>query len=239
MNADINKRSSINGANSNKSNIVNNFIIFNNCNNPTNINVKISEINELQKNSSESNSNIKNNIIFSKFPANKSGNNNEKFSLDGNLDRNDKIHQTIIDNISNEITNHKNNKIVVEKTNKSGDVIYYKPIKENFWTKDEDKKLLDLCKNNNFLNWQSVAENFEDKTNIQCSARYRRIKPGMIKGNFSKSEDEKILQLVEKFGKNWSIISDYFITRTNKQIRDRFINVVSIHATWTISNTTC
>lgn len=206
----------------NNSSIVNNFIIINNSDTTHNIESQISEINEMQKKSFES-TQITNNLIYGQIP-NITDSVNNSFIIN-NKDK-ESMHKKLIDNFANEITQHKSKNFTLEKFNKSGDVVYYKPLKENFWTVEEDKLLIELCKNNKFLNWQSVSLNFKDKSNIQCSARYRRIKPGMVKGNFSESEDKKILELIEKFGKNWSIISDYFITRTNKQIRDRYINVL-------------
>ena len=103
--------------------------------------------------------------------------------------------------------------------------IKFKEIKKpNFWTEEEDKILKEKAKEFNYKNWNSIANFIPGRTSIQCSARYRRIRPGLIKGAWDKDEDEKLLLLYEKYGKNWAAISKEMPHRTGKQIRDRFLN---------------
>ena len=75
-----------------------------------------------------------------------------------------------------------------------------------------------------FKKWKEVASFLPGHSSIQCSARFRRIKKGIIKGNWKKEEDKKLLELYKIYGKNWSKISKEMKTRTGKQIRDRFLN---------------
>ena len=96
--------------------------------------------------------------------------------------------------------------------------------KPNFWTEEEDKILKEKAEEFNYKNWNSIATFIPGRTSIQCSARYRRIRPGLIKGAWDKEEDNKLLSLYEKYGKNWAAISKEMPHRTGKQIRDRFLN---------------
>ena len=96
--------------------------------------------------------------------------------------------------------------------------------KINFWTEEEDKILKEIAKEFNYKNWNSIAEFIPGKNSIQCSSRYRRIRPGLIKGPWKKEEDSRLLSLYEKYGKNWAAISKEMPHRTGKQIRDRFLN---------------
>ena len=96
--------------------------------------------------------------------------------------------------------------------------------KPNFWTEEEDKILKEKAEEYNYKNWNSIANFIPGRTSIQCSARYRRIRPGLIKGAWDKEEDNKLLALYEKYGKNWAAISKEMPHRTGKQIRDRFLN---------------
>ena len=96
--------------------------------------------------------------------------------------------------------------------------------KTNFWTEEEDKILKEKAKEFNYRNWNSIAEFIPGKSSIQCSSRYRRIRPGLIKGSWKKEEDSMLLSLFEKYGENWAAISKEMPHRTGKQIRDRFIN---------------
>jgi len=64
------------------------------------------------------------------------------------------------------------------------------------------------------------------KNSLQCFSRYKRIRPGIIRGSWRKEEDIKILEMVRVYGKSWSKISKLLGTRNGKQIRDRFLNVL-------------
>ena len=96
--------------------------------------------------------------------------------------------------------------------------------KPSFWTKEEDKILMDKAQEFNYKNWNAIADFIPGRTSIECSARYRRIRPGLIKGAWDKEEDIKLLALYKKYGKNWAAISKEMPQRTGKQIRDRFLN---------------
>jgi len=96
--------------------------------------------------------------------------------------------------------------------------------KPNFWTEEEDRILKEKAEEFKYKNWNSIANFIPGRTSIQCSARYRRIRPGLIKGAWDKDEDNKLLSLYEKYGKNWAAISKEMPHRTGKQIRDRFLN---------------
>ena len=58
--------------------------------------------------------------------------------------------------------------------------------KPNLWTKEEDKILLQNVERFNFKNWNLIASYIKGRTAIQCSARYKRIKPGIKKGYWTK-----------------------------------------------------
>ena len=96
--------------------------------------------------------------------------------------------------------------------------------KPNFWTEEEDQILKEKAQEYNFKNWRKIANFIPGRTSIQCSARYRRIRPGLNKGSWNKEEDEQLLLLFQKYGKNWAAISKEMPHRTGKQIRDRFLN---------------
>ena len=114
-------------------------------------------------------------------------------------------------------------------SSKNEKIEQYKEMKKiNFWTEKEDKILKEIAKEFNYKNWNSIAEFIPGKNSIQCSSRYRRIRPGLVKGAWNKEEDTKLLSLYEKYGKNWAAISKEMPYRTGKQIRDRFLNSLDI-----------
>ena len=71
-----------------------------------------------------------------------------------------------------------------------------------------------------------ISKQFSKKNSLQCFSRYKRIRPGIVKGSWKREEDIKIIELVAKYGKAWSKISKTLGTRNGKQIRDRYINVL-------------
>jgi hypothetical protein len=94
----------------------------------------------------------------------------------------------------------------------------------NNWTKQEDTILLEKAKQFQYKNWKAISTYLPGRTDIQCSARYKRIRPGIIKGPWTATEDKQLLELVKTFGKNWSLLSKYMPSRNGKQIRDRYLN---------------
>ena len=53
------------------------------------------------------------------------------------------------------------------------------------WSEEEDKILLKKVEQFNYKNWNIIASFIKGRTAIQCSARYKRIKPGLKKGYWS------------------------------------------------------
>ena len=102
-----------------------------------------------------------------------------------------------------------------------------KVINQKKWTKEEDEELIKLVKSHNGKKWKEIASNFHNKSPLQCFSRYKRIRPEIYKGSWKKEEDNLILSLIEKYGTSWSKISKIIKTRNGKQIRDRYINILS------------
>lgn len=92
------------------------------------------------------------------------------------------------------------------------------------WTREEDQILIDAANKFKQRCWTKVSMFFTNKNPAQCRARYKRIRPGIVKGAWTKQEDELISSYVNTMGKNWALISKLMPTRNGKQIRDRFLN---------------
>ncbi|KAL0330752.1 UNVERIFIED_CONTAM: Transcription factor R-1 [Sesamum angustifolium] len=71
-----------------------------------------------------------------------------------------------------------------------------------------------------------VAECFKDRTDVQCLHRWQKVlNPDLVKGPWSKEEDEIIIELVNKYGpKKWSTIAQHLPGRIGKQCRERWHN---------------
>lgn len=124
------------------------------------------------------------------------------------------------------IENINNASEINERSDKKNIFILTKVKRVKNWTEEEDELLMTMAEKYDFKNWNGVADNLTGRSAIQCSARYKRIRPGIIKGAWTEEEDELLLDLLKRFGKNWSLISKYMPSRSGKQIRDRFLNAL-------------
>ena len=115
----------------------------------------------------------------------------------------------------------------ISKPNKEKIFIIRKVLNQKKWTKEEDKQLIELVQSHNEKKWKEISNFFHNKNPLQCFSRYKRIKPGVNKGSWNKEEDDEIMKLIKIHGTNWSLISKIIKTRNNKQIRDRYINILA------------
>ncbi|KAA8525293.1 hypothetical protein F0562_007148 [Nyssa sinensis] len=94
------------------------------------------------------------------------------------------------------------------------------------WTAEEDEILCNAVQRFNGKNWKKIAECFKDRTDVQCLHRWQKVlNPELVKGPWSKEEDEIIIELVNKYGaKKWSTISQHLPGRIGKQCRERWHN---------------
>uniref|UniRef100_A0A7N0V6Z4 Uncharacterized protein n=1 Tax=Kalanchoe fedtschenkoi TaxID=63787 RepID=A0A7N0V6Z4_KALFE len=94
------------------------------------------------------------------------------------------------------------------------------------WTAEEDEILSKAVQRFKGKNWKKIAECFKDRTDVQCLHRWQKVlNPELIKGPWSKEEDEVIVQLVSQYGaKKWSTIAQHLPGRIGKQCRERWHN---------------
>ena len=110
--------------------------------------------------------------------------------------------------------------------------IKFKVIKKakRIWSAEEDIRLLNLIENEsiqgNKVKWTEIASKFEDKSSKQCYNRYRHINPSLQRGYWTKEEEDKLMVLINEYGKKWAKISKILKTRSGKQIRHHFVNIL-------------
>ncbi|CAH1255281.1 MYBL1 [Branchiostoma lanceolatum] len=96
------------------------------------------------------------------------------------------------------------------------------------WTKDEDEALrqVALDQGSDDIDWKVVAKSFPDRSDVQCQHRWEKVlNPDLVKGPWTKEEDEKVVELVRKYGpKRWSLIAKHLKGRIGKQCRERWHN---------------
>jgi len=80
---------------------------------------------------------------------------------------------------------------------------------KRYWNEDEDTKLTELVNKYGARNWKKIAQHLPHRTDVQCLHRWQKVlNPMMVKGPWSRAEDTKLAENVQKFGaKNWSYIA--------------------------------
>uniref|UniRef100_A0A2P2M1R1 Transcriptional activator Myb n=1 Tax=Rhizophora mucronata TaxID=61149 RepID=A0A2P2M1R1_RHIMU len=75
-------------------------------------------------------------------------------------------------------------------------------------------------------NWKKIAEFFPDRSEVQCLHRWQKVlNPELVKGPWTQEEDDKIVELVAKYGPTkWAVIAKSLPGRIGKQCRERWHN---------------
>lgn len=100
-----------------------------------------------------------------------------------------------------------------------------KRINRGRWNKEEDEKLKRLVEMHG-ERWDIVASLYHDRADVQCQHRWQKVvNPELVKGPWTKEEDEKVIELVKKYGpKRWTLIAKHLKGRIGKQCRERWHN---------------
>ncbi|VTJ87950.1 Hypothetical predicted protein [Marmota monax] len=94
------------------------------------------------------------------------------------------------------------------------------------WTHEEDEQLRALVRQFGQQDWKFLASHFPNRTDQQCQYRWLRVlNPDLVKGPWTKEEDQKVIELVKKYGtKKWTLIAKHLKGRLGKQCRERWHN---------------
>ncbi|KAM8914070.1 v-myb avian myeloblastosis viral oncogene homolog-like 2b [Spinachia spinachia] len=94
------------------------------------------------------------------------------------------------------------------------------------WTQEEDDKLKGLVQKLGSNDWKYVANSIPSHTEHQCQHRWSKVlDPELVKGPWTKEEDEKVIELVSLYGnKQWAMVAKQLKGRLGKQCRERWHN---------------
>ena len=100
------------------------------------------------------------------------------------------------------------------------------PSRATKWSHEEDELLIKLVTDGQKMNWNEISINFQGKTAQQISERWSKVvNPDLIKGSWTRAEDETILEFVKQYGtKNWTRLAQMLPGRIGKQCRERWRN---------------
>ncbi|XP_049380715.1 transcription factor MYB3R-4 isoform X1 [Solanum stenotomum] len=98
--------------------------------------------------------------------------------------------------------------------------------RSSHWTPEEDEILRQAVQQFKGKSWKKIAECFKDRSDVQCLHRWQKVlDPELVKGSWSKEEDDKLIGLVNIHGpKKWSTIAQELAGRIGKQCRERWHN---------------
>ncbi|MED6157023.1 hypothetical protein PIB30_019688 [Stylosanthes scabra] len=94
------------------------------------------------------------------------------------------------------------------------------------WTEEEDNLLIQIVKKQEARNWKKIAAHLPGRTEAQCINRWQKVlDPNLVKGYWTKEEDDRLNVLVRKYGsKKWAGIAKFLPGRIGKQCRERWHN---------------
>ena len=100
--------------------------------------------------------------------------------------------------------------------------------KKGIFSKDEDYLIIYL-KSQGFT-WKKISESFPNKTIKQIRDHYNQhLKSVSIIKEWSEEEDENLIRLVNILGKKWKLISQIIKTKTQEQVKNRYIIIKKMY----------
>ena len=95
------------------------------------------------------------------------------------------------------------------------------------WSKDEDEQLRKAVEAIGPKNWRRISTEFLQgkRSDVQCLHRWQKVlRPGLVKGPWTKDEDKIIIDCIKLGVTKWSEIAERIPGRIGKQCRERWFN---------------
>ncbi|KAL8121896.1 transcription factor MYB15-like [Apium graveolens] len=95
-------------------------------------------------------------------------------------------------------------------------------LKKGPWTSEEDQRLISYVLQNGHPNWRALPKlSGLLRCGKSCRLRWTNyLRPDIKRGNFSKEEEDTIIQLHETIGNRWSVMAAKLPGRTDNEIKN-------------------
>lgn len=101
-------------------------------------------------------------------------------------------------------------------------------MKRQWWTKVEDGVLSAVVDELGVSDWNKVAEQVPERTAKQCRTRWcDQLTPYRTRDEWTDPECDVLLQLVEREGPRWALISRHMLGRTANDVKNRYVSLVA------------
>jgi hypothetical protein len=91
------------------------------------------------------------------------------------------------------------------------------------FTPEEDARLMQILTTVPFVSWDTVAQQFTERTARQCRERWLNyLCPQVRIGPWSSEEDSLLISLLNEHGRSWSVIRRKFNGRSENDIKNRW-----------------
>lgn len=98
------------------------------------------------------------------------------------------------------------------------------------FSSEEDEQLRDLVEQMGSRKWDQIAKQMPGRTGRQCRDRYQNyLIPGFFNGQWSRQEDNLLMQKYMEFGPQWSKMKPFFSNRSANSLKNRWNYFVSKH----------
>ncbi|XP_076946692.1 uncharacterized protein LOC143618311 [Bidens hawaiensis] len=97
-------------------------------------------------------------------------------------------------------------------------------VKKGAWSEDEDNKLRSYIERYGHWNWRLLPK-FAGlyRSGKSCRLRWvNYLRPDIKRGNFTKEEEDLIIELHKKLGNKWSVMAAYLPGRSDNEIKNRW-----------------
>lgn len=91
------------------------------------------------------------------------------------------------------------------------------------WTREEDEIIVEFVKNNGPKNWVKLAESLPGRIGKQCRERWtNHLSPEVARSSWTEEEDQRLIELHNQFGNQWTVIASYMEGRTDNNVKNRW-----------------